>query len=132
MNIFKLCWLHKSCSNRNASRQLFLKVNNIDESIISLWISVFYLIFKFILIRFNMFLFPSRTILLQLQVIIFLHKIFKFFAQDIFVMRSSYFWHESLHNIFCMKSSYFWHESTPILLSFAPRLNLLNICSWNI
>jgi len=34
-------------------------------------ISVFYLIFKFILIKFNMFLFPSRTILLQLQVILF-------------------------------------------------------------
>ena len=40
-------------------------VNN--ESIIS----VSYLIFKFILFRFNMFLFPSKTILLQLQVILF-------------------------------------------------------------
>jgi len=44
-----------------------------DESIII----VFYLIFKFILFRFNMFLFPSRTILLQLQVILFYEQIFE-------------------------------------------------------
>jgi len=44
-----------------------------DESIIS----VFYIIFKFILFRFNMFLFPFRAILLQLQVILFQDQIFK-------------------------------------------------------
>jgi len=32
---------------------------------------------------------------------------------------------------FCTKSSYFWPKSTPNLLSFAPRLNPSNICSWN-
>jgi len=32
-------------------------------------------------------------------------------------------------HIFCTKSSYFWSESAPNLLSFAPRLNLSNICS---
>jgi len=41
-------------------------------------------------------------------------------AQDLPILCTRYF---------CIRSSYFWHESTPILFSFAPRLNLLNICS---
>jgi len=56
-NVYSFCLR----TNKNSS------VGEFDESIMSQLLVLFYIIFKFILFRFNMFLFPFRTILLQLR-----------------------------------------------------------------